>query len=871
MQTGLMTLVETKSILENHASAATQMIGENGDTLLHIAVETGHNYFLETLLKFLEDGNIKCCQTYHLAKILLLRHISFIDVDTSYHTNLAALNNIRQKLIVGFSLLFHHDVLHNSVEAVFRVVDSCKNACCKWLEKILIIVLAAITVPGGSNQETGVPLFQKEMALAVFAFTNKVDFGSFLIIPLYNCNDCSLWCNFVPRDLRYKTACLPIFVIVAIKLPLLVDFNSSDLHISPSLKFNVPSLTGAVCLPLNGSEWKEPLNRSEVRRCLTAASPLSESKGDLLQVKVNKLSSTKTQIPYDYYYLNYCKPEQILNTDESIGEVLNGDRIHNSVYMFDMREDIPCKVSCRVKLDAKSTKRFKEMIDDEYRVNMILDNLPAAVVRQSYDEDNAGSESTTYEHGFHVGAKGYYAGMKDAIYIIRNHLSFKVIYHKNLDNKTARIVGFEVIPVSIKHEYKEWVDWNPQLTTCNKTTEDVVLGSSGPQTVDTDNEIVFTYDVTFKESDIKWTSRWDAYLVKNDDSVHWFSIINSLIIILFLSGMLAMIMMRTLYKDISNLNQLDPQDESKEETGWKVVHGDVFRAPVNSELLSVFVGSGVQIFGMTLVTMILALLGFISPSNRGSVITLTFLIWVFMGLFAGFSSACVYKSLKGIEWEKTTFKTSFMFPGISFVIFFVLNALVWGENSFGIVSFGTMFVLVSLWLWISAPLVFIGAYLGFKKPVIDNPVKTNKIPRQVPEQPWYKKPVFTILVGGILPFVVIYVELFFVLTSVWFNQFYYIVGFICIAFVILIITCAEIAIVLCYFQLCNEDYNWWWLAYLTTGRLMQRRNTKGMITNEGRSVSFNVTSKHCHRLLTSHTPLHPTQSGAIAPMCFFIR
>jgi transmembrane 9 superfamily member 2/4 len=49
-------------------------------------------------------------------------------------------------------------------------------------------------------------------------------------------------------------------------------------------------------------------------------------------VKVNKLSSTKTQLPYDHYFLDYCKPEKILNSGENLGEVLHGDRIENSVY-----------------------------------------------------------------------------------------------------------------------------------------------------------------------------------------------------------------------------------------------------------------------------------------------------------------------------------------------------------------------------------------------------------------------------------------------------------------------------------------------------------------------------------------------------------
>lgn len=64
-----------------------------------------------------------------------------------------------------------------------------------------------------------------------------------------------------------------------------------------------------------------------------------------------------------------------------------------------------------------------------------------------------------------------------------------------------------------------------------------------------------------------------------------------------------MIMLRTLHKDISRYNQIDSGEDAQEEFGWKLVHGDVFRPPRKGMLLSVFLGSGTQVFCMSLVTL----------------------------------------------------------------------------------------------------------------------------------------------------------------------------------------------------------------------------------------------------------------------------
>ncbi|XP_030951240.1 transmembrane 9 superfamily member 8 [Quercus lobata] len=547
---------------------------------------------------------------------------------------------------------------------------------------------------------------------------------------------------------------------------------------------------------------------------LPGVAPEDFEKGDSLNVKVNKLTSIKTQLPYSYYSLPYCKPKKIVDSAENLGEVLRGDRIENSPYEFKMREPQMCSIACRITLDAKSAKEFKEKIADEYRVNMILDNLPLVVPMRRVDQESP----IVYQLGYHVGLKGQIAGNKGDKYFIHNHLAFTVKYHRDTLTDSARIVGFEVKPFSVKHEFEgKWDEKNTRLTTCDPHTKHMVANSNTPQEVEAKQDIIFTYDVEFQESDVKWASRWDAYLLMSDDQIHWFSIVNSLMIVLFLSGMVAMIMLRTLYRDISKYNDLETQEEAQEETGWKLVHGDVFRPPNNPELLCVYVGTGVQFFGMILVTMIFAILGFLSPSNRGGLMTAMLLLWVFMGLFAGYASARLYKMFKGAEWKKIAFRTAIMFPATVSAIFFVLNALIWGQKSSGAVPFGTMFALVFLWFGISVPLVFVGGYVGFRKPAIEDPVKTNKIPRQIPEQAWYMNPIFSILIGGILPFGAVFIELFFILTSIWLNQFYYIFGFLFLVFVILLVTCAEITVVLCYFQLCSEDYLWWWRSYLTSG------------------------------------------------------
>lgn len=109
-----------------------------------------------------------------------------------------------------------------------------------------------------------------------------------------------------------------------------------------------------------------------------------------------------------------------------------------------------------------------------------------------------------------------------------------------------------------------------------------------------------------------------------------------------------------------------------------------------------------------------------------------------------------------------------------------------------------------MWFGVSTPLVFAGAVFGARRPIIDHPVRTHQIPRQIPDQPWYLELHISMLVGGLMPFAVIFIELFFIFKSIWSDQYYYMFGFLTLVFLILVLTTVEIAIVITYFSLCSE-------------------------------------------------------------------
>ncbi|XP_030967123.1 transmembrane 9 superfamily member 12 [Quercus lobata] len=551
---------------------------------------------------------------------------------------------------------------------------------------------------------------------------------------------------------------------------------------------------------------------------------------DSIFAKVNSLTSIETELPFSYYSLPYCQPpEGIKKSAENLGELLMGDQIDNSPYRFRMNVNETVYLCTTQPLKENEVKLLKQRTRDLYQVNMILDNLPA--MRYSRQND-VSIQWTGYPVGFTQNNKEDY---------IINHLKFKVLVHEyegsgveiigtgeegmgvistDADKRKAsgfEIVGFEVVPCSVKHDpevmLKHKMYDNIDPVTCPSELDK-------SQIIREQERVSFTYDVEFVKSDIRWPSRWDAYLKMEGARVHWFSILNSVMVIFFLAGIVFVIFLRTVRRDLTRYEELDKESQAQmneELSGWKLVVGDVFREPNCPKLLCVMVGDGVQILGMAIVTIVFAAFGFLSPASRGMLLTGMIVLYLFLGIAAGYVGVRLWRTLKGTSegWKSVSWSVACFFSGIVFAILTALNFILWGSKSTGAIPISLYFLLLFLWFCVSVPLTLLGGLLGTRAEAIQYPVRTNQIPREIPAR---KYPSWLLVLGaGTLPFGTLFIELFFILTSIWLGRFYYVFGFLLIVLLLLVIVCAEVSVVLTYMHLCVEDWQWWWKAFFASG------------------------------------------------------
>jgi transmembrane 9 superfamily member 3 len=358
----------------------------------------------------------------------------------------------------------------------------------------------------------------------------------------------------------------------------------------------------------------------------------------------------------------------------------------------------------------------------------------------------------------------------------------------------------------------------------------------------------FSLHVEFVQTNEAFHSRFDRYLDHEffKHPIHWFSVFNSFMMVLFLMGLVALILLRTLKKDyaryglIHDLEDGDYGDDEKEamlhdkveDAGWKQVHGDVFRGPTYLPLFAALMGTGWQLVILTLGIIIFAVLGPLHGEvheGRGEVLQATLICYAFSSIVSGYMSGKFFKDYyptvaksgptSGANnlWQLTMGLTIVLLPTLTVVICSCLNVVSLIYGTINSIPFMVIIKLFLLWVFVSVPLCVVGTLLGRhanKGAASSFPCRVNTIPRPIPDDvPWYGKPSGLIPLAGLLSFGSIFIELYYVLTSLWNYKFYHVYGFLLGVYGILTIVVGMTSIIVVYFCLNAENYLWQWTAF----------------------------------------------------------
>uniref|UniRef100_A0ACB8EWD3 Uncharacterized protein n=1 Tax=Sphaerodactylus townsendi TaxID=933632 RepID=A0ACB8EWD3_9SAUR len=268
------------------------------------------------------------------------------------------------------------------------------------------------------------------------------------------------------------------------------------------------------------------------------SSEIRYQRGNPVELYVNKVGPYHNpQETYHYYQLPVCSPKKIRHKSLSLGEVLNGDRMAESMYEIRFRENVDKKVLCEMKLFPQQVERLRQAIEELYYFEFVVDDLPLRGF-VGYME-----ESGFLPHSHKIG--------------LWTHLDFHLewngdrIIYANVSVRDVKPTSLDDVrgpgPLSITHTYS--VRWSE--TTSERRGER--RGSRGGD---------------------------DGFFPRTLE-IHWLSIINSMVLVFLLVGFVVVILMRVLKNDLARYN-LDEEASSSSsgddfdqgDNGWKIIHTD---------------------------------------------------------------------------------------------------------------------------------------------------------------------------------------------------------------------------------------------------------------------------------------------------------
>lgn len=450
----------------------------------------------------------------------------------------------------------------------------------------------------------------------------------------------------------------------------------------------------------------------------------------------------------------------------SSGDALEGNHISNSAYKIKFRESKTWEVLCETHFTVAEVAAFKKAIAAQYYFEFFLDDLP---VRGFIGAPDEGSKSRSF---------------------LFRHLHFTISY--NEDRVIHANVSADVHQVLVLEDKEATVE--------------------------------FSYSVEWVKSNVPYEQRMTLFrdnFFDEDLEIHWLSILNSLVLVLLLTGFVVLILRRVLHSDYDRYARKaeNPEDEV-DDSGWKLVHGDVFRLPPLVTLLAAFCGAGVHLGLLVITCLVMTIAGFFPFGDKGAVYATLVILFACTSFFGGMASAGLHRHLRGSAWHWNVVLSSVVFSGPFLAISLLINIISVAYRVTNALSIEMMATIFLIWLLLAFPLTVLGGVAGRRLVAeFSPPVRISNFARSIPAVPFYKGALVQFLVSGFLPFSAIYIELYYVYLSVWGRNYYTLYGILLLVLLILLCVTSCMTIAMLYFQLSQEDHEWWWRTFCNGGAI----------------------------------------------------
>ena len=342
--------------------------------------------------------------------------------------------------------------------------------------------------------------------------------------------------------------------------------------------------------------------------------------------------------------------------------------------------------------------------------------------------------------------------------------------------------------------------------------------SSEPVDLVPDQNVVFKYSVLWHQSDIPYPQRLETL---NDHAfynhrVHFYSVINSALLVLLLIALVVILITNTLARDYKRFMQEAEFDgfdvDIALDIGWRTLHGDVFRPPLRMPLVSVLGGAGMQCWLGAIVFGCLML--FHCRDERDGAFYAVILAALVSSPFGGFWAVSFGRVYGYLRWLRLAFQSVSVVPLCLFVCYSISG--LFGALRGWVCSFAPapVMFLTLIQVLVVLPLAGLGGAAAMRLKMFEgNKCEVSLIPRSIPKAPWYtRKLPMTIAIGLICASSII-VEVYYILTAIsqstWLYTWrYFLAGALSLGAVSI---CATILAL--YLLLQNENHHWQWFSF----------------------------------------------------------